>query len=196
MRKTTKFLSLLLTAALVGSVIFSGSAVKVSATTQTEQARLASTNGAEGEASTYEKEGRGKNLSPDAVYSENGKIHLYAKRVTNKSVWTYPQVTLSHNSRVLSSVGRLINGVTYIPVRSFFGEITSMKVTYNSSLRTLYVKGEGLDMEIIDGSNVIYANGRTIYSVTPNVIMNNGSMYAPISSIAKVLSLSYNENNS
>ena len=79
MRKTTKFLSLLLTAALVGSVIFSGSAVKVSAaTTRTEQARLASTNGAEREASTYEKEGRSKNLSPDAVYSENGKIHLYA----------------------------------------------------------------------------------------------------------------------
>jgi N-acetylmuramoyl-L-alanine amidase len=85
----------------------------------------------------------------------------------------------------------MINGMVYVALRAFINATTDMTVTYHSSKSTLNIKGKNFEMDVIDGSNVIYANGRTLFSMTPSVIMTNGRMYAPLHNIAKALGLSY-----
>ena len=94
---------------------------------------------------------------------------------------------------MLSVDARLINGVAYVSVRQLFNALGGFYVNYSSQTRTLNIRGKGLDMDIVDGSNVIWANGRTLFSLTPSTIMSNGAMYAPVTSIAKALSLTVKE---
>jgi N-acetylmuramoyl-L-alanine amidase len=121
---------------------------------------------------------------------------LAVSKVYNKNVWAYSSVGLTHNGRALGDDARMINGMVYVPVRSFINSLTNMTVTYYSSRKTLNVKGSGFEMDIIDGSNVIYANGRALFSMSPSAVMSNGKMYAPLSLIAKALSLDYQWNSS
>ena len=107
------------------------------------------------------------------------KWQLTTEKITNLSIWAYPKATLLYNGEVLNSDARIINGTTYVAHRSFINETTKMTVSYNSQTKTLTVKGGGLDLSVTDGSNVIYANGRTLFTMTPAVIMNNGRMYIP-----------------
>ena len=95
------------------------------------------------------------------------------------------------NGALIDVDARMINDTAYVAVRGFIETATDMKVTYYSASRTLNVDGNGLAMSLTDGSNVIYANGRTLFSMTPSVIMNNGRMYAPLRLIAKALGLDF-----
>ena len=119
------------------------------------------------------------------------RYELAVSKVYNKNVSAYAKIGLTLNGKALSSDTRMINGAPYVSLRSFINETTNMSVTYRSAARTLSVKGSGFEMEVIDGSNVIYANGRTFFSMTPSAIMTNGSMYAPLQSIAKALGFGY-----
>ena len=194
MKRLTKNLLALL---FVFTTLFSLCSFSASAISLENEIRIAKEESEAAENTTTAQSGvySANKLLPDISYASNGKVYLSAKKVTNKQTSAYPTVTLSHNGAKISAIGRLINGTTYIPVQTFLKEATAMSATYKSQTKTLYVKGAGLDCEIIDGSNVIYANGRTIYSVTPSVLMNDGSMYAPVASMAKVLSLKYSESS-
>ena len=119
------------------------------------------------------------------------RYELSVSKVYNKSVSAYSSVSVRYDGEKVAADARMINGTPYIAVRSFFDEIGGMTVTYNSSSKVLNVKGVGFEMDIIDGSNVIYANGRTLFSMTPSAVMSNGRMYAPASSVAKAIGLSY-----
>lgn len=129
-------------------------------------------------------------ISRSAVL-QSERYELTVSKVYNKSIWAYTSLALTLNGSRVSTDARLINGTPYIAVRSFINAVTDMTVTYSSSARTLTVKGLNLEMEVIDGSNVIYANGRTLFSMTPSAVMTNGRMYAPLSSLAKALGLTY-----
>ena len=119
------------------------------------------------------------------------RYELSVSRVYNKSLSAYSRIGIRYGGEQMASDVRMINGTPYVAVRSFFDEIGGMTVTYNSSSRVLNVKGAGFEMDVIDGSNVIYANGRTLFSMTPSALMSDGSMYAPISSVAKAIGLTY-----
>lgn len=119
------------------------------------------------------------------------RYEVSVSKVYNRNVGAYSPISLSHNGSRLSSDVRMINGSPYVSVRSFIGEISNMTVTYRSAARTLNVRGSGFEMDVIDGGNVIYANGRTLFSMSPSALMSNGSMYAPLQNIAKALGLSY-----
>ena len=112
-------------------------------------------------------------------------------KVNNKNIWAYHAVTLNLNSKSTGTDARLINGTVYVAARQFFESNTGMKVTYYSARKTLNINGGGLDMDIIDGSNVIYANSRTLFSMSPATIMTNGRMYVPLTVVAKALGLEY-----
>ena len=119
------------------------------------------------------------------------RYELAVSKVYNKSVSAYSSLSVRLGGEKIDADARMINGAPYIALRSFFDRLGGMTVTYNSSTRVLNVKGSGFEMDVIDGSNVIYANGRTLFSMTPSALMSNGRMYAPISSIAKALGLTY-----
>lgn len=112
-------------------------------------------------------------------------------KVTNKNIWAYHAVTLNLNSKSTGADARLINGTVYVAARQFFENNTGMKVTYYSGRKTLNINGVGLDMDIIDGSNVVYANSRTLFAMSPATIMTNGRMYVPLTIVAKALGLEY-----
>lgn len=119
------------------------------------------------------------------------RYELSVSKVYNRSTSAYSAVTVLHNGRRILTDARMINGVPYVAVRGFFEELTDMTVTYYSQNKTLNVRGAGFEMDVIDGGNVIYANGRTLFSMTPSALMTDGRMYAPLSLIAKAVGMSY-----
>ena len=124
------------------------------------------------------------------------RYELSVSKIYNKNAGAYASFGITYNGRRLSSDARMVNGVPYVALRSFINETTDMTVTYKSASKTLNIRGAGLDMDVIDGSNVIYANGRYLFSMTPSVIMTNGRMYAPLNNVAKALGFSYSFSSS
>ena len=122
------------------------------------------------------------------------RYELAVSKVYNKSTSAYEPLIITLNGKRLSADARMINGTPYVAVRSFIEQNTNMKVTYKSASKTLNVRGSGFEMDIIDGSNVVYANGRTLFSMTPSALMTGNKMYAPLSSVAKALGLAYSFN--
>lgn len=107
-----------------------------------------------------------------------------------------------------SSVGISINGqaytggtvikdsTTFVGVRKFSTTMdSSAKVTYNYSNRTLTVSSNKLYMTATDGLNYIVANGRYLYTSSP-VFMKNGTMYAPVTLLAKAFDAKISWSNS
>ena len=117
------------------------------------------------------------------------KQELSLSGVGSRDLSVYATVPLVHNGKSLGNIARLINGVVYIPIRQFVETVSGAKVTYYSATKTLTVTGEGHDISVNDGAFVFYAGGRPIFERTPTVLMNNGRMYAPLTSVAKALSL-------
>ncbi len=115
------------------------------------------------------------------------RYELAVSKVYNKNIKVYNSISLTLNGKKLTADVRMINGTPYVNVESFIKETTNMTVTYKSAQRTLNVKGSGFEMDVIDGSNVIYANGRTLFSMTPSALMSNGKIYAPLNNISKAL---------
>ena len=117
--------------------------------------------------------------------------YLSVSGIGNKNVYSYSALTVYNNGRNGAYKGRLISGVAYIPVRKVVSDLTSAKVSYNSSSKTLSVYGGGYDMSVSDGAFVFYASGRPLFSMTPSVVLSDGEMYVPAATISKALGLSY-----
>lgn len=117
--------------------------------------------------------------------------YLSVSGIGNKNVYSYSALTVYNNGRNGAYKGRLISGVAYIPVRKVVSDLTSAKVSYNSSSKTLSVYGGGYDMSVSDGAFVFYASGRPLFSMTPSVVLSDGEMYVPAETLSKALGLSY-----
>ena len=122
----------------------------------------------------------------------SAKISLSLSGVKNRAVSQYKSVTVK-SSEGLVSGAILINGTTYAPTRATLSLLPGVKVTYDPGSRTLYAAGGGLDFSVTDGAYVIFASGRPIFHTSPSVIMSNGRMYSPLSSLAKVMSQAFEE---
>jgi hypothetical protein len=119
------------------------------------------------------------------------KEELKLKTIESKNIGSYRKIELYRNGELLKTDARLINGMTYVALRSFINEtVPNSEVRYNSKTKTVTVSGTGLEITAVDASYVVEANGRALFTVSPSVIMTNGRMYVPISTMAKALSLS------
>ena len=117
-------------------------------------------------------------------------VSRYPSKISDIRVEKYATVPIYTGTERLPVDGRLINSTTYLPLRSFFERYApSAKLTYYASIRTAELKGEGLTVSARDGSNILYANGRCLYSDMPIRILSDGTMYVPIRMLSKVLSL-------
>ena len=110
-------------------------------------------------------------------------------RVTDKNVNSHKKLTLSHNGKKLTSDVRVLNGLPFVSVESFVREIGAFSATYDTTGKILKIRGSGFDIEVIDGGNVIYANGRTFFAMTPSTKMTNGKMYASLDLMTKIFGL-------
>ena len=132
------------------------------------------------------------------VSSHAASISRFPSSVTDTRVERYPRIPIyTEGGQRLSVDGRLLNSTTYLPLRSFFESFApGAKLTYYASARTAELTGEGLTVSARDGSNILYANGRCLYSDMPIRILSDGTMYVPIRMLAKVLSLGVKWNES
>ena len=126
------------------------------------------------------------NLDPD------GRVYMQIKAVLNKNVWVYERISVSVGNTSLPVQGIVINGVAYVPFRSAAAAISGSSYIYDPSTRTSVMSAPGLQIIATDGCYVTYANGRTLFNTTPNVIMSDGRMYIPAAVFAKAVGMSVN----
>lgn len=110
--------------------------------------------------------------------------------VSSRSVWNYSSYPITLFGNSISGKALMINGTLYVPLRPI-AERLGAKVSYNSSSRTLTVTANGLYLTVSDGSYVTYANDRPLFSGNNSVIMSDGRMYVPISTVMKAFGLTY-----
>ena len=126
-----------------------------------------------------------------AVVGQFNRYELAVSKVYNKNTDAYERVKLIRANKELPVSALMINGTPYVDVESYFSVLSDMRVTYYGKEKKLNVIGAGFEMDVIDGGNVIYANGRCLFSMTPSALMSDGRMYAPLNSIAKSVGMSY-----
>ena len=119
----------------------------------------------------------------------NGRVYKHLKSVANKNVWSYTRPAVTIGSKTLSVNGIIINGVVYIPFRQAASAISGSSYSYDSSTKTSTMKANGLEITAGNGCYVTYANGRPLFSTTPNVIMSDGRMYIPVTIFAKAVGM-------
>lgn len=172
-------------AALAGAIILSNASPVLSNTERTLQGIAASSGENETNGDVpVNREDANFDLHPGVTLSE-GKITYSLPGIPSKSVYYYDSLPVSVNGRALSASALVVNNMTYVPLRQYF-EAIGAKVNYNSTTRTLTVTHSGLYLTASDGGYVMYANDRPIFNFSPNTIMSNGRMYAPLSSLMKI----------
>lgn len=123
------------------------------------------------------------------------KRELGAKKISDKRVDHYGSVGVSVNGVMLSNDALLIHDTTYVTLRAFSDALTRADIAYNRWSRSASVVAQGLVLTATDGAYVVEANGRTLFAMTPVVIMSDGKMYVPIRTLAKAygVSVEWNE---
>ena len=124
----------------------------------------------------------------------NGREHKSLKGIASKSIWAYSRPNVTVGNKTLTVQGVIINGVSYIPFRQAASAISGSTYSYDSKTKTATMKAPGLEITAGDGCYVTYANGRVLFSTTPNVIMSDGRMYIPASVFAKAVGMTLKEN--
>ena len=123
--------------------------------------------------------------SPELHLDRN---YMTLSAISDKSIGSYEKLTVQIRGRALSVSGLDINGESYIPFRAA-ANILGASYSYNSSTRTSTMWLDGLTLTAGAGCYVAYGNGRAIFSTSPVVIMNDGRMYIPATTLAKATGL-------
>ena len=118
------------------------------------------------------------------------KKNLSVSGVKSREIGSYARKGVYINGKAASYGARIINGVAYLPVKSFIEDVTGAKVNYSSSTKTVTVNGNGYNISLSDGAYVIYSSDRPMFSMTPAVLLSDGNMYAPIATLSKALGIS------
>ncbi|MBQ2840249.1 MAG: cell wall hydrolase [Oscillospiraceae bacterium] len=79
---------------------------------------------------------------------------------------------------------KLIDSVTYVPLRSFSEGLSSVDVDWDGENRAAEVTGENLSLTARIGDSFIKCNDRFLYSGKQNIIID-GSTFVPIRALAK-----------
>lgn len=125
------------------------------------------------------------------VAAPSGSRELRLEGVHNKSVYSYSAVSVYYRGTRLAVSGRIINSELYLPMRAVVESATGVAVNYDSKTRTSSVFGGGYNISVTDGAYALFASGRVMFAMTPAVILSDGRMYVPATSLLKSLSLSH-----
>jgi N-acetylmuramoyl-L-alanine amidase len=121
--------------------------------------------------------------------------------LTLLSLWAIPSAAASEHETVpvylngeeiVEGKAKLINGVTYVPLRAFCDEGApytysgSFKIYWDAATSSAVVEGNGLYLIATQGKCYITVNGRAFYTVG-DIVNLGGSIYVPIRPMAKAL---------
>ena len=97
-----------------------------------------------------------------------------------------------NDERIVEGKAKLINGVTYVPLRAFCDEGApftysgAFKIYWDGASGSAVVEGNGLYLIATQGKCYITVNGRCFYTVG-DIVNLDGSIYVPIRPMAKAL---------
>ncbi len=94
---------------------------------------------------------------------------------------------LLNGSRVAQ--GFMMNDTIYLPAEALARALGGVKSSYNASTKTLTISMNGLYLTATDVGFVTYANDRALFAFSPNVVMDDGNMYIPASTLIKAFGL-------
>ena len=83
------------------------------------------------------------------------------------------------------SGARLIDSVTYVPIRAFGNVMSDCEVVWDDDSKTASLSFEGRSLSAGIGEKYLESGGRYVYSGNENKIID-GSTYVPLRSIAKI----------
>lgn len=90
---------------------------------------------------------------------------------------------------IIYGQGRIINSVTYVPLRAFCNALGGAQITWDQSTRTAKVTASGLTVYAKQGALYLQANDRYFYTVEP-IANIDGTLFVPIRPLAKAFGLS------
>lgn len=117
--------------------------------------------------------------------AETGKIEYTLPGITSRYLWKLTQKSITVNGKALSEPAMVMNDTLYLPLRAFANALGNASVSYNKSTKTATLSMQGLYLTATDGGYVTYANDRPLFGFSPNILMSNGKMYIPASTLVK-----------
>ena len=127
-------------------------------------------------------------ISQDNLFSGNSYLDLSQKSYSGVRV-------LLDGKDIISGQGRIINSVTYVPLRAFCDALGGATVSWDQPTRTAKVSASGLTVYAKQGALYLQANDRYFYTVEP-IANIDGTLFVPIRPLAKAFGLELEWNNS
>ena len=137
-------------------------------------------------------------------YSESGEYISENTRSFSLSGDSYYDLSRSNYASVrvmldgtdiISGLGRIINSVTYVPLRAFCDALGGATVTWEASTRTAKAKTDKVTVYAKQGALYLRANDRYFYTVEP-IANIDGTLFVPIRPLAKAFGLELEWDNS
>ena len=128
--------------------------------------------------------------TPGVTLSDD-KIHYNLPGIPTRYLWRYESMPIFLNGSKISQEAITVNGITYLPLNEFCGVVAKTSYSFNSNTKTAVVKLQGLEIQVTDSGYVMYANGRTLFSFSPAILMSNNSMYVPAEALCRALCLTH-----
>ena len=131
-------------------------------------------------------------MSKSATEQRAARIELGLLPVSNRRTSAYSRVNVTYGTKEISNTALLIGTRVYISLRdivAYFGG----SVTYDATGKAATARYLGITVTVNDGAYVTYVGNRPIFSFSNSVVMSDGEMYMPLSTLARSLGLSVSE---
>ena len=121
-------------------------------------------------------------ITADIEYGGNIYLDLSEKAASGVRV-------LLNGSDIISGQGRIINSVTYVPLRAFCDALGGATITWDQGTRTAKVTTGSVTVYAKQGALYLQANDRYFYTVEP-IANIDGTLFVPVRPLAKAFGLS------
>ena len=131
-------------------------------------------------------------MSESATEQRAARIELGLLPVSNRRTSAYSRASVTYGTKEISGTALLIGTRTYISVEDFVAYFGG-SVTYDATGKAATARYLGITVTVNDGAYVAYVGNRPIFSFSNSVVMSDGEMYMPLSTLARSLGLSVSE---
>ena len=131
-------------------------------------------------------------MSKSATEQRAARIELGLLPVSNRRTSAYSRASVTYGTKEISNTALLIGTRVYISLRDFVAYFGG-SVTYDATGKAATARYLGITVTVNDGAYVTYVGNRPIFSFSNSVVMSDGEMYMPLSTLARSLGLSVSE---
>ncbi len=127
-------------------------------------------------------------LSARSVSASSTRLEYRLPGIVTRTRSALTTMTVVLNGKWVAS-GFKMNDTVYLPAEVIAKALGNVNVSYSTTTKTLTLSMSGLYMTATDCGYVTYANDRALFAFSPNVVMDDGRMYIPASTLTKALGI-------